>query len=453
MQVYVDRLGSNIQVVRRNSNSCRRIVLHGSDGSLRTFLIQGSQVCGDAPCGLGPWLGSCIAPKAACLPSSLAMQTTTGSEERIQALLRNANTRLLAHPEARRRLLQLKTPLALVPYQGTPRGRASLQRPGPCPPPPPPEVTPRQVFCSTRKPPRVRATRLLLLPQAAGVRMVEDDVSIVPFSEAYETHCARYGREADAPILAFKDRCCTTEGMTTDVNVRLQGFQDAVEKGVTENIFSQFMYKTMVENNLSMWIIKKQFALSAATSGEAAHDVHAQPRTASDVAEAGRGWHHTHTHHPSLPVASLLAAVACHMVLLTGRSPSKLLVSRSMGTITHADLISTYDTRFQLERGHETVPFRLTRNMQSFIGPQGMEGMVVCAITAAAQALQTEPSIASSIVALFFRYAGPRDCLVGRGGSWPTVAPERHACCPTAAAGTTSCPGQRGAAARVASLR
>jgi transformation/transcription domain-associated protein len=42
--VYCDRLGSNIQVVRRNSNSCRRITLHGSDGSLRTFLIQSSQV-------------------------------------------------------------------------------------------------------------------------------------------------------------------------------------------------------------------------------------------------------------------------------------------------------------------------------------------------------------------------------------------------------------------------
>lgn len=49
---------------------------------------------------------------------SRASQTTTGSEERIQALLRNANSRLLAHPEARRRLLQLKAPTVLVPHQG-----------------------------------------------------------------------------------------------------------------------------------------------------------------------------------------------------------------------------------------------------------------------------------------------------------------------------------------------
>ena len=44
LQVYVDRLSSNVQVVRRNSNSCRRITLYGSDGSLRTFLVQSSQV-------------------------------------------------------------------------------------------------------------------------------------------------------------------------------------------------------------------------------------------------------------------------------------------------------------------------------------------------------------------------------------------------------------------------
>lgn len=44
LQVYVDRLSSNVQVVRRNSNSCRRVMLHGSDGSLRAFLVQSSQV-------------------------------------------------------------------------------------------------------------------------------------------------------------------------------------------------------------------------------------------------------------------------------------------------------------------------------------------------------------------------------------------------------------------------
>lgn len=44
LQVHVDRLGSTVGVVRRNCSSCRRIFLHGSDGSLRSFLVQNSQV-------------------------------------------------------------------------------------------------------------------------------------------------------------------------------------------------------------------------------------------------------------------------------------------------------------------------------------------------------------------------------------------------------------------------
>jgi hypothetical protein len=106
-----------------------------------------------------------------------------------------------------------------------------------------------------------------------------------------------------------------------------------------------------------------------------------------------------------------------------------------MGTIAHADLISTYDTRFQLERGQETVPFRLTRNMQSFIGPQGMEGMVVCAITAAAQALQSEPSATSPMIALFFR------CLASFGR--PMACKHQLSClAQQPIAGMTFCTGQ-----------
>ena len=87
--------------------------------------------------------------------------------------------------------------------------------------------------------------------------------------DAYDTHCARYGREPDAPILAFKARCCTTTGLSTDPNVRLAAFEDVTSRLVNENILSQYMYKTMVENSKTMWTFKKQFALSLAMSGMA----------------------------------------------------------------------------------------------------------------------------------------------------------------------------------------
>ena len=56
------------------------------------------------------------------------------------------------------------------------------------------------------------------------VRLVEEDCSYCSYGEAYEVNCARYGREVDAPIVAFKRRCCNTQGqlmMDPDNHIRL----------------------------------------------------------------------------------------------------------------------------------------------------------------------------------------------------------------------------------------
>ena len=58
----------------------------------------------------------------------------------------------------------------------------------------------------------------------AQVRLVEEDCSYCSYGEAYEVNCARYGREVDAPIVAFKRRCCNAQGqlmMDPDNHIRL----------------------------------------------------------------------------------------------------------------------------------------------------------------------------------------------------------------------------------------
>ena len=99
------------------------------------------------------------------------------------------------------------------------------------------------------------------------------------------------------------------------------------------------------------------------------------------------------------------AALACHLLLLTGRSPGKIIVSKSSGKVIQAELLSAYDARFQLDRGPETVPFRMTRNLQAFVGPHGMEGLVVVSMTAASQALQQREFPFEPSVSLMLRYA------------------------------------------------
>ncbi|KAL6768445.1 hypothetical protein ACKKBF_B39155 [Auxenochlorella protothecoides x Auxenochlorella symbiontica] len=279
--VFIERVASTLEVVRRNCNSFRRLTLYGSDGQPRHFLIQAQQ------------------------------QQLTGSDERILAMLRAANVLLTMHPESRRRSLQFSTPA--------------------------------------------------ILPIWLGVRIVEDDPTSLSFLDVYENHCARYGREPDDPIVAFKARCCSAEGITTNLEVRLSAYEEVASKVVTENILSQHMHKTMIDPKMT-WIVKKQFAQSAAMS-----------------------------------------AVQCYMLLLTGRSPGRVLVSKSTGRISQMELGSNYDVHFQLEKGHETVPFRLTRNMVAFMGVHGLEGLFVAAAAAAAQGLQAPHSPLASLLALFLR--------------------------------------------------
>ena len=51
------------------------------------------------------------------------------------------------------------------------------------------------------------------LTSAAGqVRLVEEDPSYFTYGESYDMHCSRHGREADLPIVKFKQLCCTENG-------------------------------------------------------------------------------------------------------------------------------------------------------------------------------------------------------------------------------------------------
>lgn len=161
--------------------------------------------------------------------------------------------------------------------------------------------------------------------------------------------------------MAFKARCCSAAGISADPAVRLSAYEEVASRLVTENILSQHMHKTMVDPKLT-WVAKKQFAQSAA-----------------------------------------LAAVACRLLLLAGRSPGKVLVSRATGRLSQAELAAGYDPRFQLDAGHEAVPFRLTRNMTAFMGVHGREGLLVAAAVATAQALQAADAPLAALLALFLR--------------------------------------------------
>ncbi len=116
---------------------------------------------------------------------------------------------------------------------------------------------------------RWEVTNLTLL-YGCQVRLVEDDLMYSTFGEVYEINCARYGREADLPITHFKERLnqAITGQLSGDavVDLRLHTYEEITNKFVSENVFSQYMYKTLPTCN-HLWTFKKQFAVQLALSG------------------------------------------------------------------------------------------------------------------------------------------------------------------------------------------
>ncbi|KAM0940239.1 putative non-specific serine/threonine protein kinase [Dioscorea sansibarensis] len=187
----------------------------------------------------------------------------------------------------------------------------------------------------------------IIIPVWSQVRMVEDDLMYSTFLEVYEINCARHNREADTPITHFKEQLNQAiSGQVSPeavVELRMQAYNDII-KTVNDNIFSQYMYKTLPSGNL-LWTFKKQFAIQLA-----------------------------------------LSCFMSYMLQIGGRSPNKTLFAKNTGKVFQIDFHPAYDANGMIEF-NEPVPFRLTRNMQAFFSHFGVEGLIVSAMCAAAQSV------------------------------------------------------------------
>lgn len=193
---------------------------------------------------------------------------------------------------------------------------------------------------------------------------MEDDSSYATYGEAFEVHCARFGRDPDNAVLHCKEKLnAALAGQVSPehiLDLRLQAYSEIINSLVKENVFSQYMYKTLPACN-HLWTFKRQFCAQLA-----------------------------------------LSAFASTILKLGGRSPNKILFARDSGKVFQTDFHPQFDQHGLAETG-EPVPFRLTRNLQTFFTPFGVEGCFVTSIAATAQAVLQPGMCFEAQLALFFR--------------------------------------------------
>ena len=79
-----------------------------------------------------------------------------------------------------------------------------------------------------------------------------------------------------------------------------------------------------------------------------------------------------------------------YIMHMNNRFPSKLSISRSTGDVWSSELVPALNSAKAYFYNSEQVPFRLTPNIQTLMGPLATEGIFACAVMAIARCL-TEP--------------------------------------------------------------
>eukprot|EP00253_Pinus_taeda_P030685 PITA_30685 len=178
--------------------------------------------------------------------------------------------------------------------------------------------------------------------------MVEDDLTYSTLGEVYENSCASRGRESDHPIIYFKE--CLNPYIIGQfppesvANLKLQIYNEIISGYGDFRIFSEYMQKILPSFS-HLAAFRKQFAVQLALSG-----------------------------------------FISYMLQIGGRTPDKTLFAKNTGKIFQNNFNSVYDANGMIEF-NEAVPFRLTRNLQYFLTPSGVEGHFVSAMCAAAQSV------------------------------------------------------------------
>lgn len=219
-----------------------------------------------------------------------------------------------------------------------------------------------------------------------SLRLLQNDSSYVTLGDIYDRHCEEHGITREDPILVsgekvkrvlleFKQSMGRTPSKTEYFTLRKDIMDEVVAKLVPDDVLTKYMTRVM-EGPSDLWRMRKQFASQVAAT-------------------------------------SFMTYVFC----LTSRSPSRFHISRSTGLIAMSELLPGVASQAPVFASNDAVPFRLTPNMQRFLGPILTEGLLTTSILAIARCL-TEPDFGLDQQLCLFARDEVMTWLHGRGQPW-----------------------------------
>ncbi|KAG6974225.1 hypothetical protein JG687_00000453 [Phytophthora cactorum] len=211
-----------------------------------------------------------------------------------------------------------------------------------------------------------------VIPLTPRVRLLEDNRDFVTLGEVYELDCQIENKDPDIPVELYRERVSEAYAVAGTGNdsgkqdeervaqAKVRAFQEICNEHVPETLLAKYVH------------------------GISAHsDAYFQFRS-------------EFTKH--LALSSFLS----YALFVGDRAPHRVLFSRRTGRVVSTELRPGYASSGILEAA-TTMPFRLTRNLHSFMTRPGVQGPFSVGMTAAAEALMSEEDILSNQLCLFFR--------------------------------------------------
>lgn len=196
----------------------------------------------------------------------------------------------------------------------------------------------------------------LMIPLSPGIRMVQDDASYITLQGIYEDYCRRNGLEKDHPILFAIDklRALTPQKPEQAASIRLETFNAIQERHVPSDVLQDYFRQTYPSYD-ALWLFRRQFSSQLA--------------------------------------ALTFITFTMHMTM---RYPHKMNISRGTGNIWGLELVPALAAAKPYFHNTEAVPFRLTPNLQTMMGPIHTEGIFVASLMAIARCLTDSTSTPTS---------------------------------------------------------
>ncbi|KAF4120545.1 transformation/transcription domain-associated protein [Geosmithia morbida] len=216
----------------------------------------------------------------------------------------------------------------------------------------------------------------LMVPLAPHIRMVQEDMSNITLQGVYEDHCRRMGMSKDDPVLFTMEKMRGIQEMKTVCDdagaegrsgettaddgtmlqakpeqmatARLEIFNAIQEKWVPHTLVLEYFQHAFPEY-AEFWLFRRQF---------------------------------------SYQLAAL--TFMTYILYMHNRFPQKMNIARTSGKIWGSEPMSFLTSNRPLLHNPEPVPFRLTPNLQTMMGPLATEGIFSCSMMTIARAL-TEP--------------------------------------------------------------